>query len=197
MARPRKDSGGIAAKEALVEAFWSLLAQRPYAKITVKELSAAAGLNHNTFYYHFENMDDLARQAIDATVPQHIIRAQIPRLLGETHPAVELPLEEIAPRFERVKLFAKPDSPRLHPVIRNILEHEWTSAIGLDLARLSPMEQASLSFLSAGGVAVVGSNPDLTVEDLQTLLNGPVGIAARAVLKAVLESHGKTAAQQS
>ena len=58
MPRPRHDSEVLPAKERLENAFWELLADRDYRKITVTDVVREAGVNRNSFYYHFSSLPD-------------------------------------------------------------------------------------------------------------------------------------------
>lgn len=49
----------------LQTAFVQLLAEKPYEKITVTDVTSAADLNRGTFYAHFENMDALRDAVFD------------------------------------------------------------------------------------------------------------------------------------
>ncbi|CAH2897971.1 MAG: Transcriptional regulator [uncultured Paraburkholderia sp.] len=42
------------------------IAMRGFASLGLRELAREAGLNPNTFYRHFETLDDLAREAVDS-----------------------------------------------------------------------------------------------------------------------------------
>ena len=46
-------------KHALSDAFERLLAHKPFAKITVKDIVEEAQVNRQTFYYHFKDIYDL------------------------------------------------------------------------------------------------------------------------------------------
>ncbi len=46
----------------LQEAFLQLLAEKPFDKITVSDVTRRAGLNRGTFYAHFDGMADLLEQ---------------------------------------------------------------------------------------------------------------------------------------
>lgn len=48
-----------ATKQALANSLRTLLYSKPLEKITVGEVSAGAGVNRQTFYYHFDNIIDL------------------------------------------------------------------------------------------------------------------------------------------
>ena len=49
MPRPRRDSEILPAKERMENAFWELLADREYRKITVTDIVRAADVNLNSF----------------------------------------------------------------------------------------------------------------------------------------------------
>ena len=44
-------------KKAIKESFISLLNERPYNKITVKDIVDGCGINRNSFYYHYHDHD--------------------------------------------------------------------------------------------------------------------------------------------
>ena len=48
-------------KHALAEALKTLMAQKPFDKITIHELTELSGIRRQHFYYHFEDVYDLLR----------------------------------------------------------------------------------------------------------------------------------------
>ncbi len=48
-------------KHALAEALKTLMAQKPFDKITIRNISELAGIRRQNFYYHFEDVYDLMR----------------------------------------------------------------------------------------------------------------------------------------
>lgn len=54
-------------KQAITLAFFKLLYEKPYKKITVSDVTAEAGVNRMTFYYHFKDIDDLVFKKIEET----------------------------------------------------------------------------------------------------------------------------------
>ena len=50
----------------LSEAFWELLEEKPYKKITVKDIVDRCQVNRNTFYYHFDGITTLFEEALIA-----------------------------------------------------------------------------------------------------------------------------------
>ena len=49
-------------KEAIREAFKSLVCELSYEKVTVKAIADRARINRNTFYLHYETTDDVLRE---------------------------------------------------------------------------------------------------------------------------------------
>ncbi len=46
-------------------AFVLLLDERPFTKITVKDVVLKCGVNRNTFYYYFRDLPDLAEAVVE------------------------------------------------------------------------------------------------------------------------------------
>ena len=61
---PKKIWEGCVQK--LYDAFWRLLEEKPYAQISVSELLARADVSRGDFYYHYRNLADLAKEAVEA-----------------------------------------------------------------------------------------------------------------------------------
>lgn len=57
-------------KQALSEAFWQLLEEMPYSKITVREIVDRCQVNRNTFYYHFRDIPALAEATMQSWVDE-------------------------------------------------------------------------------------------------------------------------------
>ena len=60
MSRPPKTERDKMATVKIEKAFWSLLETEKYTDITVLRISQEAGINRNSFYYHYKDIDDLA-----------------------------------------------------------------------------------------------------------------------------------------
>lgn len=55
-------------KSDIIHAFWDLLDERPYNKITVKDIVERCQVNRNTFYYHFHDIPELLEETIKSDV---------------------------------------------------------------------------------------------------------------------------------
>ena len=51
-------------KEIIIDAFWQLLEEKPFNKITVQNIVERCALNRNTFYYHFQDIPNLAEYTV-------------------------------------------------------------------------------------------------------------------------------------
>lgn len=51
-------------KQAISDAFWQLLEEKPYNKITVQNIVERCQVNRNTFYYHFSDIPALVEYTV-------------------------------------------------------------------------------------------------------------------------------------
>ena len=59
-------------KKAISDAFWRLLEEKPYNKITVQNIVECCQINRNTFYYHFQDIPALTEHTIKKWTEQVI-----------------------------------------------------------------------------------------------------------------------------
>lgn len=64
---------GTSTRDLLGAALKQQLLSTPLDKVTVSGLTAAAGVNRQTFYYHFADVYELAAWVFDQEVAQHIM----------------------------------------------------------------------------------------------------------------------------
>ncbi len=62
MEEKHKDLRVVRTKEAIRNAFKELVCQVPFEKITVKGISERARINRNTFYLHYETVEDVIQE---------------------------------------------------------------------------------------------------------------------------------------
>lgn len=65
MARPKRSEGASDAPEKLLDAFWELLEDHTLGEVSIGMITARAGYNRGTFYYHFADKDALVSAAIE------------------------------------------------------------------------------------------------------------------------------------
>ena len=59
MAEPKLDPRIVRTKEAIQKVFKQMVCEMPYEKITVKAITEGARINRNTFYLHYNCVDDV------------------------------------------------------------------------------------------------------------------------------------------
>ncbi|MBK8446652.1 MAG: TetR family transcriptional regulator [Micropruina sp.] len=154
MARPRYTAEDRTAREKLVAAFWRLLALGPYAKLTVLEVVRAAELNKNTFYYHYSGIDELAEEAVQATLdPKALLAALSSVSIGDAGaPASKTALDA---NLDRLCLVAgEHSSAALRQLLKDALRGAWCEALGIDDGQLTLEQRIGFEF-ALGGVLEV------------------------------------------
>ena len=170
MPRPRRDSEILPAKERLENAFWELLSEREYRKITVTDIVRTADVNRNSFYYHFTGLPELADSAILHAVentplpsapnanfnPDNEWRKHVTALLREP---------EQRRRLDRLALLAGPhSSPELVESLQDFGRLTLISVLGLDADHLDLKTDLMLDFTVGGMLAVLRRWPKLHLD---------------------------------
>lgn len=75
-------------KNAIVDAFWQLLEEKPYSKITVKDIVDRCQINRNTFYYHYHDIPELLECAVKADTDHIIAHSRLGSLMDCITPLV-------------------------------------------------------------------------------------------------------------
>lgn len=175
MARPKEDAQIPDARERIIEAFWQLLEELPYSKITIRKLAERAGVNHNTLYYHFENLDAVAVEAVRReAVPEFVSMAM--QVFGGVDNA-DLELPKSSPRiersFQRARLMLRKVSPQLMDNMREMIIGLWAAPQGTDHAELTAVGTAKARFLFGGITALICAPEIETFDDyLEVLQSG-------------------------
>jgi AcrR family transcriptional regulator len=110
-----------AQRERLIDAFTRTAAERGYAKTTVKEVAASAGLPRGAFYEHFSSKDQCLTAAYDAFIERMVEEAQQAADDGDDWPlqvreAVAAGLGFVAETATRARFFAV-EAPAAGPIV--------------------------------------------------------------------------------
>jgi AcrR family transcriptional regulator len=113
--------GSDAQRERLIDAFTKTASERGYAKTTVREVAAIAGVPRAAFYNHFSGKHQCLSAAYDAFVERLVEEAQQATEKGEEWPlqvkeAVAAALSFVAETATRARFFAI-EAPAAGPVI--------------------------------------------------------------------------------
>lgn len=192
MPRPRHDSEVLPAKDRLENAFWNLLQDRDYRKITVTDVVHEAGVNRNSFYYHFASLPELADFAIMHQVESiPINQAPDPDRNPEEqwHERVSALLSDPNQRrrLDRLALIAGPHSTiELGESLRDFARLQMISMLQKDPDHLDLKTDLMVEFSVGGMLAVLQRWPKLngTIE-LKDLLKEDVAVLAMGIYLAM------------
>ncbi|TPF92582.1 TetR/AcrR family transcriptional regulator [Bifidobacterium sp. UTBIF-78] len=185
MPRPRHDSEVLPAKERLENAFWELLADRDYRKITVTDVVREAGVNRNSFYYHFSSLPELADSAILHQVESSTVQHR-PDPNGDAEEqwservTALLSDPEQRQRLDRLALLAGPHSTLdLTESLRDFARLQLFSMLQLNPEHVDLKTDLMVEFTVGGLLAVLRRWPELsdTIE-LKDLLKEDVAVLA-------------------
>ena len=85
-------------KNNLRIAFWSLYAQKPIEKISIKEITELAGYNRGTFYLHYKDVFDLMDQIKNELIEE------VESVLTH-HPVPELVARRLRPLLSQLSMW--------------------------------------------------------------------------------------------
>ena len=155
MVRPRGDSGVPSPRDRLAAAFWRQLSTMPFSEMTARGIASEAGVNHNTFYRHFDSIEDMAEKLFDDSVFDALPAALLDADNADERVAAVM-ASSIGPSdMSKASLYARSGSDLLVRLVRNALERAWLKAAGLDENALDADQRADLSIIFGGIVAAM------------------------------------------
>lgn len=196
MSRPRHDSELTPAKERMENAFWALLEDREYRKITVTDIVREAQVNRNSFYYHYGSLNELA----DTAILQEVENTSIAQLVDETtddhgipsmdddavrehwHKRISAALNspEHRTRLNHLALLAGPhSSPELMDSLRDFTRMTLFTALKLDESDMTLRSDLYIDFAVGGILAILRRWPELREMNVaQTLYDDDIAAMA-------------------
>ena len=196
MPRPRHDSELLPAKERMRNAFWALLEDREYRKITVTDIVHEAQVNRNSFYYHYGSLSELA----DDAILQEVENTSIAQLVDETtddhgipsmdddavrehwHKRISAAINssEHRTRLNHMALLAGPhSSPELMDSLRDFTRMTLFTALKLDESDMTLRSDLYIDFAVGGILAILRRWPELRELNVaQTLYDDDIAAMA-------------------
>lgn len=173
MARPRND-GSPSAATRLESAFFDQLETRPFPEITVSALVRAAGVNRNSFYYHYADLDDLARSAV-----AHQLVPEIPRLIAggfgiESDQVEEALLAAVGDERLRhmLAVAGQNSTTELREMLKDAVLDLWLDAFQLERDDLDDHETATVRFTLGGMIEVLSRIETADARETLTTMRG-------------------------
>ena len=167
MARPKQDANTPSARERIETAFWEMLSEGPYMDITVSNLSRRAGVNHNTLYYYYENIDEMAKLFFDSNLDPQIPMRILSDAARAEDPDLNVRLsDDLIMRWKRACLFAKSDSAALQSYFKESIIACWLDAAGINEESLSTEDALCIDYIFGGITAIVSADRSVSDPDL-------------------------------
>ena len=189
MGRPKKNESR--AIDRIAEAFWEMLETCDYRDITIKSLSAKARVNHNSIYYYFKSIDDLAERLFAREYESSICNELFAQMVSGS---VDLPrllhAEDDLRKFDHIRLFAASESSHLRSVFISNVRTGWLKHLGIPEDRLSPDDRMDIEFILNGVTAILGSSsPRLDAASLNRFLGRDMGKSIGATFRRIMGSQ--------
>lgn len=158
MSRPKSNGLEPPAKKRIEEAFWQLLEEVPYNKISIKLLSSQAKVNHKMIYYYYNNIDDMAKQLFEENISLYFTKANplLDVLRGHQDGFLNYQFHEIGAK--RALLYATSDSAFLNSIFKQYIRKNWLLSLNITEDDLSDDEKMDLEFIISGMIALLGKN---------------------------------------
>ncbi|KFI53801.1 TetR/AcrR family transcriptional regulator [Bifidobacterium biavatii] len=198
MARPRAEEPS--APQKMQDAFWRLLEDKPYAQITISDITRASGLNRSAFYYHYANIPELADDAIAAIYEEPGVTAFIAHVIrqdNDINALRDFALEFIGTpehltSIHRLSLIAGPHgSSGLSAQLKTYVAGIWLAAIGVDEAQLNPGQRIVLEYAASGMLGVLGKAQTLfTPEAVEWLAHSPLPNIVSQLINSLKDDAG-------
>lgn len=161
MPRPRYEADAVTARDKLKDSFWKLLEKIPYQDLTVRAIAADAGLNKNTFYYHYGCLDDLARDAMSDILDPGFYRMMLKALEHGNEQAAAIAPDDFAQRVDRACIVSgNNSSAELRSMLKAALGNAWQQAFGFDAEALDLQERLLYEFALGGVLSLLAFRAD-------------------------------------
>jgi AcrR family transcriptional regulator len=173
MSRPKYRQGDKTARDRLNEAFWKCIEEMPYNKMTVLAVCERAGLNKNSFYYHYEDMDDMARSIVNETLERDFPAIMLSQINEGLRDGLEnlMAKESTGKKFDHICLLAgKNSSPELQAMLKTMISSVWCDYLSIDPDSLSQENRIIFEFCLGGIFSLLAyrsnTNSNITIGDM-------------------------------
>ena len=155
-------------RRAIRGAFYALLQEKPFEKITVKDITERAEINKTTFYAHYDTIYDLVDQLEEETVTTIVERMEDARMLLTDPRNFVL---DLAKNLEEARLpFSRLPSAGTAKFAQHLLAaiQQYAKEENIDTKQYEAIG-AILIFLVNGLLALQNQAPELTQQHLDAI----------------------------
>lgn len=157
MARPKVSPDVKPMDKQIEEAFWKLIVRKDMTGISVSEIIRKAHCNRSTFYYYYNDINDLAASVIKNTMPAHFPGMVFSYMSGDID---KLVLDEHDLRsIEKICiLLNKSESSAFGRQLEDAVISLWIQEFGADRKAISYEIMCTMEFLAGGLLSVLSRN---------------------------------------
>lgn len=162
MARPKKNLNTPEARQRMIDSFWELLEQYRLDQITVSMIVSRAGCNRGTFYYHFEDIEDLMDNALEEEIlsDSNIIADCLNLLSGVDVEAASDVLTE--DRLQHVFLAVRQGGAEMvSKSVKSVILDMWKTILCPDGGELEPDTRLILEYTISGMLGVLSYREEM------------------------------------
>lgn len=187
MARPKNIPGQDKAYDRIVKAFWLELSEKNYSEMTVSALAKRANVNHNSLYYYFSNLDEIAQRLfIENMNDGEVAQCLFEFMLNSSSVEDLLSRPNIIMRLSRAKLYARGDSAYLMNLFQQSIMSVWLNGNNLSSDKLTIEDRHELKFIFGGLTTLLGSYEYSDIPKMfSALTNSEIGTAVKNTLKRI------------
>lgn len=156
MARPRKQEGVPTGREAIEASFWELYREKPFEKISVKEVCEKAHVNKTTFYYHFQDLHEVLDSIENDCLPLEaplMVTALIKA--SDKEQVVASFIDSMGERFDRYcLLLSSKGDPSFAKRAKHVMALRWCETLGVDYETLPPDLRMATQYVMGGTTSI-------------------------------------------
>lgn len=190
MPRPKQCAYEDSAKGKIESAFWNILENEGFNSVTMRRLAQESGLNRNTIYYHFNNVQEISLSAFNNIFTHEAGQMFINMILSDYSifsPALKD--SELYSNIKKIHLFAKSESPLLAAIVKESLKMVWFSNVGILAETLTTSDKMQIEYIMSGFISVIGNSE--FIKDFSVLKILPDCLIGKAAINTLKEIAAK------
>lgn len=177
------------------DVFWAMMQEMPFSQITCKELYRRANVSHNTFYYYFKNIDDVAAQLFDRAAIKELPLMMLSLVAaGQEAKDIVRQIPNFEERFRKVRLMATNASSIIQSYMMDIAINSWLLKLGITEKDMTLEDHVDLTFLIGGAIATLGSEYSNDLNNILAFPQREIGQGLIAKLTSFQERGNKSKA---
>ena len=113
-------------------------------------------LNKNTFYYHYNGIDEMSKDIVEQSLDPEAFKKMLSSVDLKSDSFEYIADDHLNKSFERFGLIAGDNSPpALRTLLKNAISEAWGEMFDIDLSVVSNRERVSYEFALGGIMAVI------------------------------------------